>query len=487
MEFFIHESGFIPGIEHIANHRRVRYRLVSGPNNAPIDPALEIIHYTQSFADHRLPAQSLIQRLSPLIQKQMNERRYLENQGALPRKAFMLNDANNWPTIVMPITQNPAAPQNPYQQMGMFNQSGLPQLSRMHNGGGAQHPFGQQPHGLRPGTSSGIGPPPAKRQRQAAPSRMPTGSSSAGVGGGVFDEAAQADEEVAPTGDLLDVLTPREISVTRYTQHHEWMEQILSSPWAVSQIQHVELGLGLAGDALSPLTDGIVGWAPDIAEPVVIAGGKTDEVEVQKLTQAHVEKLEERVRNFVEEGEAQIARMREEHRQRMEEMEGRSLFKDLERRLAEAMYEGAVGEEAEGEEDRKTVEDVVKEMERRTGAKVGRREEVVTVSNGGLVTPGGGELRGDEGVGFEAVADLQESGGGGDGGNSGLLGIGIGNGILAEEDAIGEGDVEIMHGGGGGGDGDGLAADDAFADLTNLDTAGEALDFYTTFDEGRDW
>jgi len=314
---------------------------------------------------------------------------------------------------------------------------------------------------------------------------MPTGSSSAGAGGGVFDEAAQADEGSAPTGDLLDVLTPREISVTRYTQHHEWMEQILSSPWAVGKIERVNLGLGLAGDELSPLTEGIVGWEPDIAEPVVVAsgaGGKADEVEVEKLTQAHVEKLEGRVRKFMEEGEAQIARMREEHRQRMEEMEGLSLFKDLERRLTEAMDEGAV-EEGKGEEDRETVEEVVREMERRTGAKVGRREEVVTVSRGGLVTPGGGAgLRGDDGVGLEGVERVAEFGEIGGGGNSGL---GIGNGILAEEDAVGEGDVEVMHGGGGGGDG--LAADDAFGDLTNLDTAGEALDFYTAFDEGRDW
>lgn len=43
-------------------------------------------------------------------------------------------------------------------------------------------------------------------------------------------------QEDTEFGDYFDNLTPAEISKMRYKQHHEWMEEIYSSVYSLSQI-----------------------------------------------------------------------------------------------------------------------------------------------------------------------------------------------------------------------------------------------------------
>lgn len=164
MEIFVYEAGFIPGIENqLAQHRRVRYRLVAASNNAPVEPALEIVHYTQAFPEHRVNVRSVP--LTPQVQKRLQDRHFLEAQGGLPRKEFMLHDSSNWPTISTPPSGTPG---NPYQQ-GPGNFKGAQQ--------GAPRPIGAfpvPPPSLR--SAGGMGPSPAKRQRQSGPGRMPSGT-----------------------------------------------------------------------------------------------------------------------------------------------------------------------------------------------------------------------------------------------------------------------------------------------------------------------
>jgi hypothetical protein len=50
------------------------------------------------------------------------------------------------------------------------------------------------------------------------------------------------DEEDTSRGDFFDHTTPREISMSRYKQNHEWMEEILSSPYSINQIIPADLG-----------------------------------------------------------------------------------------------------------------------------------------------------------------------------------------------------------------------------------------------------
>ena len=48
---------------------------------------------------------------------------------------------------------------------------------------------------------------------------------------------------------------PREIAAQRYTQHHEWMEEVVGSAYPINRIKPVDLGLGLAGE-LEAITRG---------------------------------------------------------------------------------------------------------------------------------------------------------------------------------------------------------------------------------------
>jgi hypothetical protein len=70
------------------------------------------------------------------------------------------------------------------------------------------------------------------------------------------NETAFDDEEDISRGDMFDHLSPRELSMTRYQQNHEWMEEILSSPYRIGQIEAADLGLGRKGE-LASLTEGI--------------------------------------------------------------------------------------------------------------------------------------------------------------------------------------------------------------------------------------
>ena len=101
---------------------------------------------------------------------------------------------------------------------------------------------------------AGIGPSPSKKQRQAAPSQR-QGSGTSIAAAAIANDSAVDDEEDNWRGDLMDLLTPRDISTMRYTQHHEWMEEIFSSPYSTGQIIPVELGLGRKGE-LESLTKG---------------------------------------------------------------------------------------------------------------------------------------------------------------------------------------------------------------------------------------
>ena len=64
------------------------------------------------------------------------------------------------------------------------------------------------------------------------------------------------DDEDVSHGDIFDHLSPRDISLSRYKQNHDWMDEILSSPYRVQQIMMADLNLGLKGE-LAPLTQNI--------------------------------------------------------------------------------------------------------------------------------------------------------------------------------------------------------------------------------------
>lgn len=390
MEIFVYECGFIPGVEQLASHRRVRYRLTSAPNGVPVEPGLEIVHYTQAFPEHKAPARSIPVR--PDQQKRLGERRFLEAQGGLPRKEFMLHDSANWPTLNLPSAPGAG---NPYQQGLMYNRGGQSGPPGGQRPGGA---FPAPPPSMRPG--GGMGPSPAKRARQSGPPRIPSGGAMAAYAGVVsgmppvgFDEAMLADEENAGAGDLLDMLSPQDISVTRYTQHHEWMEEILSSPYATSQIIPVNLGLTFVGGELSGLTNGL--FDDNLAQPAV---GE----DYRAVKKSQVAELQKRVDAFVKSSEQQLAAMKEGHAKTMAAMSSQKRFVDYEKRLADL---SPLAPQQLGQGAAK-IDALVEEVSHATGTQVKTRKQVTRVQKGGLLGYNGVDEQPVDGFADDMLVDV---------------------------------------------------------------------------------
>ncbi|KAL8860408.1 MAG: hypothetical protein Q9178_003067 [Gyalolechia marmorata] len=231
---YLHRSGYRYG-EHTATHQRRRYRLVpsqnpnGNPNQPQPDPALWIVHYTQAEVAHHLPVNQIP--VSPYVQSTLTQRKYLQQRGQLVRKEFMLHDRNSWPTINPPGNSAGA-------QAAAYPNNVISHMSR------------QQPGYVQPTAATshqaGIGPPPAKRAR-------PTISNAAEAESAAMQAASDReptihDEEDVSRGDLLDFVTPREISTVRYKQHHDWLGEVFRSPYDTQQIVPVELGLGRKGE-----------------------------------------------------------------------------------------------------------------------------------------------------------------------------------------------------------------------------------------------
>ena len=354
-----------------------------------MDPALEIVHYQRAHPNHHVNSTSI--QVSTQKQSLLTQRRWLEQQGALIKKEFMLHDSNNWPTISLPNRQVAGMPSNPYQGRPPYNGAGFQQPPR------PQLPP-QAYYGQPAGTGFTPGPP-AKRARHASAARMPGAAVGMLNTGEAYDDTALADEDTHNFGDTLDMLSPRDISITRYRQHHEWMEEILSSPYAASQIRAVDLGFLLHGE-MSQLTEGLF--------------DRSEGVDGDEITNTQVEELEGRVSKFTEEGQSQLKAMKEAHTSKLEQTRAQKLYSDLELRLSQlGSDEGA----------RQAVGEVIHEVENSTGAKIRVRDEVVRVHKGGLILAG------------EETNNISN-------------------------------DVATQGG-------------DEFGDFTTLDTAGEALDFYS--------
>ncbi|CAO1597310.1 hypothetical protein XANCAGTX0491_001126 [Xanthoria calcicola] len=318
LEIYLHRSGYRIG-EHVATHQRRRYRLVPGQNANPHlnqpqpDPALWIVHYSQAEAAHHLAVNQIP--ITPYIQSTLTQRKYLHQHGQLVRKEFMLNDRNNWPTINFPGNPSGAQPT-------AYPNNVISHMSR------------QQPGYVQPAPAAahqaGLGPPPAKRAR---PTISSTAEAEATAKQAASDrEHTIYDEEDVSRGDLLDFLTPREISTVRYKQHHDWLGEVFRSPYDTQQIVPVELGLGRKGEleALTkdffnshtePSTRTAKGAAP--ARVGRMEPGKADEF--RKLANARISDTN-----------AQIEKMKRQHARRLSKLARGTEMQESEKALRTA-------------------------------------------------------------------------------------------------------------------------------------------------------
>ncbi|OJJ45402.1 hypothetical protein ASPZODRAFT_134051 [Penicilliopsis zonata CBS 506.65] len=321
VEMWLHRSGYHPPNESTAIHCRRRYRLlppkVPNPGLPPPDPSLWIVHYSRAPQTDHIPANRIP--ILPQVQSMLAQRRFLQSQGQLARKEFMLHDRNNWPTINFPPQM---APQGFVPPAAAYA-GAIP---------------GRQPGPYYPQQVPGMHVPPAAvavaaAVPTAAPSKVPRGHrpSVAAIGAAAADFAL--DDEDVSTGDLMDLLTPREVSKMRYQQHHEWMEEIFASPYAISQITPVSLGLGRKGE-LESLTAGF--FDAPAAPSTGDSKEATDAAPATKLEPLKAEEFADRVAKKVADMTAEIEKLKKRHSRRMEKYHRTSLLKDAELRLREA-------------------------------------------------------------------------------------------------------------------------------------------------------
>lgn len=290
----------------------------------------------------------------------MQQRHFLQRAGQIRRKEFMLSDRVNWPSL----------PELTRQQLGpQTTPRGVPQ----------QMAYPTQP---TPG-------PPAKRARHA-PNQ---GQQPAAPGIPQLD-AAVDDEEDISRGDMFDHLTPREISMSRYQQNHEWMEEILSSAYRISQITPADLGLGLKGE-LASLTEGIfTAQGGDAFNQV------PDKAYVGKLDPGKADEFRKRVDTHIETTKAEMEKMEAEHRETMAKFRENSLLRTKEKELR-AVVEGSGseiwridGKVSSNDEDagnsqisQYTVDEIVQQVELATGRKIESMPRCKRVQDGGYQLP----------------------------------------------------------------------------------------------------
>ncbi|KKY27225.1 hypothetical protein UCRPC4_g01208 [Phaeomoniella chlamydospora] len=350
LEMYMHRSGFHPPNETVATHSRKRYRLTPGkvaiPGQPPCDPSLWLIHYTKAERRDHYQATSIP--VQPQIQNLLRERTFLQRQGILTRKDFMLHDKANWPTINFPGPPS-AAP-------GMPPQPG----------------FG------RGGPIAGT------------PNRGPTrpgGRASLSMAEPTLEE-----EEDVSRGDVIDFLTPREISRMRYEQHHEWMEEIMGSPYPINQIVPVQLGLGRKG-ALEELTNGFF-TAPTSA---IAESADGTPPRVGKMEGSKAEDFRKHADQKLAAMQAEIEQMKKDHAKNKAILQKSSIYTTAERRLRNAVEDPASvggnnlrleksrpGQEVSSTGPKEKIADIIAEVESKTNKMAVPINDVHCVEKGGL-------------------------------------------------------------------------------------------------------
>ncbi|KAL8986174.1 MAG: hypothetical protein Q9205_000333 [Flavoplaca limonia] len=318
VEMYLHRSGYQYG-DPIASHQRRRYRLVPSrtsnpyPNQPQPDPNLWIVHYSQAEAAHHIPVSQIS--MSPYVQSTLTQRKYLQQHGQLVRKEFMLRDRNSWPTINLPGNaagaQTTAYPNNVISHMSRQQQGYVQPTAAV-------------------GHQAGLGPPPAKRAR---PTISNTAEAEAAAKQAALDrEPTLYEEEDVSRGDLLDFLTPREISTVRYKQHHEWLGEVFRSPYDIQQIVPVELGLGRKGE-LEALTKDFFNAH---TEPSARTAKGAAPARVGRMEDGKADEFTELANARIADINAEIEKMKRQHARRIAKLARGAELREAEKALRTA-------------------------------------------------------------------------------------------------------------------------------------------------------
>ncbi|GAB7340956.1 hypothetical protein MBLNU457_7299t1 [Dothideomycetes sp. NU457] len=368
VEVMTQHSGFKPGAEAVACHARKRYRLVAKhptTNANPPDTHLWIVHYGPSDQNRLVPANQVP--ITQQMRDQMQARQWIESQGRLERQDFMLHDRDKWPQVKFG-----ARGMQPGQVYGQNQYGGQNPMASVANPRFSGQFYQQGQQGV-------AGPSPAKRQRPNPPAQLPpTATVAAAVAAQQQPDSTIEIEEDVTVGDYLDLLTQRDISLTRYMQHHEWMEEVYSSPYATGHIIPTDLGFGLMGE-LAGLTEGVF-------ETLVMGQEKAraDGEEGTALKQVKPEQLstfEKRVNEYLENGQSEIQRMKDEHAKKMDELKRSKKLLQAEKRLRGGLNDDGKGQVNSQQSDEDAV---TKEIGGLLGVSIRTQKEARMVERGGL-------------------------------------------------------------------------------------------------------
>jgi len=379
----------------MACHQRRRYRLVQkNPNiNAgPPDPNLWIVHYSQAEPNNVMPAARI--QISRPQQLEMQERTFIQSQGQLEPCEFMLHDRERWPTIAFTPGRGYQAlrpPQAPDQSSLNTSTPVIAQMGNPRFGG----QFYQQQNAVQPQDQSPMhaGPSPAKRQRTSTIGMAPT---QAGMTEPPMGPAHQIPypnfidtelEDETALGDYLDNLNQREVAQARFKQHHEWMEEIISSPYAMNQIEPAYLGFGFMGE-LAGLTKGIFATVADLARQLQVDEDNTPIT--QKILPDQLKEFESRVKELVSTGDEEMKRLKEDHIKKMESIKRYKVVSRALKRLRNARWIENTTEPpylsgmVTGNSNAESAEKIIEEVETLVGSRVGSQRQVKTIERGGL-------------------------------------------------------------------------------------------------------
>ena len=394
----IHTSGYKPP-EQVATHCRRRYRLLPGKNPnanmAPCDPFLWIVHYSRADPANELPANQI--RPNPTT---MNERLFLQQQGLLKRKDFMLHDRANYPSIKLPVSSMPQYA----QQVSGYPGNVISHMNR------SQHLSYYPPR--QAGNMASMGASPAKRQRATQQANIdgPTLSTANGAANGIATQDSKVtEEEDTFYGDLMDLLTPQDISGMRYMQHHEWLEEVFSSPYTTAKIIPVPLGLGRKGE-LESLTSAFF-EAPTAVSPrpkEKLCRKREEEKVPERVGRMELGKAEDFTKlasQRISDLNAEMEKMKRQHAKRMTKLKQGATILFAEKKLRnpiaspadsgteswklerdsgppvdKASNDGALAAVRASEH----ISNIIKEVECVVGKRIAPQSDVTTVQRGGL-------------------------------------------------------------------------------------------------------
>ena len=189
----------------------------------------------------------------------------------------------------------------------------------------------------------------------------------------------------------MDFLTPRDISLHRYRQHHEWLEEILNSPYDTSQIIPGQLGLGRKGE-LESLTRDFFD-APIEATPRETFPKSKGESPVENSATPRVGRLEsgkaedftKRATEKIAEINAEMEKLKRQHARRMAKLNKGRAFKEAEQNLRVSTLEMINSEATKGDAvQQHRVDELAGGLEAQVGKSIRLVKDVECIDKGGL-------------------------------------------------------------------------------------------------------